>query len=93
MVTEEFRDLVKCVNENLTVAICGPKGVGKSLALAAIATLCHKQKSPCFLFSPCVTEGLRFDKYINSIYGEFGKCNVLFFFLRLTDIPSRKKLI
>ena len=52
------------------VTIRGPKGVGKSMALGAIATMCHKQR-PCFLWSPIANKD--FQSYVEDIRIEFGK--------------------
>ena len=53
VVTQRFRDLIEMLNDgtNEVTAIGGPKGVGKSWALAAIGALCLKTR-PCLLWSP-----------------------------------------
>ena len=80
LITREFKKL----NEHLGTAkrkflIRGPKGVGKSMALAAIATLYHK-KRPCFLWSPRATEmeSVYWD-YLCDLCREFGKQPLLVF--------------
>jgi ABC-type sulfate/molybdate transport systems ATPase subunit len=46
------------------VATSGPKGVGKSLALAAIATLFRKDGKKCFLRSPWIDSDHLFHEYV-----------------------------
>ncbi len=73
VISDKFRALVKALESGKSgVTLCGPKGVGKSMALAAIATLCHK-KVPTFLWSPSMELDLNFCEYYNSIFKEFGK--------------------
>ena len=52
LVTENFQKLLKAIDSGKEIiAIRGPKGVGKSLALAAIEAR-YSNSRPCFLFSP-----------------------------------------
>ena len=53
------------------VSIGGPKGVGKSMALAAIATICHGIR-PCILLSP--SRGIK--RSTDLIKKEFSKFGV-----------------
>ena len=67
VVTKEFRKVLDQLNsEKKTVSMGGPKGVGKSMSLAAIATLCHG-KRPCFLWSPYVVMDQKFHLYAKDI--------------------------
>ena len=55
LITGKFRELVNKINSGMkSITISGPKGVGKTWALGAIATLCHEVKRPCFLWSPLI---------------------------------------
>jgi hypothetical protein len=51
------------------IAINGPKGVGKSLALAAIATLLRRDGKKCFLWTPDVTDEY-FRLYASQVFGK-----------------------
>ena len=70
MVTKGFKKVIDRLNDGTEdISICGPKGVGKSMALAAIATVCH-EKIPCFLWSPSVTFDKDFQEYVEDFYEE-----------------------
>ena len=74
MVTQAFRDLITKLNDGKgRVAIDGPKGVGKSLALGAIGTLCKKAGRPCILVSPKTEVNDEFRSYVEEIFTEFSK--------------------
>ncbi len=80
VISDKFRALVKALKSGKSKAtLCGPKGVGKSMALAAIATLCHK-KVPTFLWSPTMKLNQGFREYYNSIFKEFGKYSLKYYF-------------
>ncbi len=40
--TEQFRGMVRLLNERRSMVIKGPKGVGKSAALGALSCLCQQ---------------------------------------------------
>lgn len=73
VITKAFRDVVCKINSgDKMIAIGGPKGVGKSMALAAIAALSRKTR-PCLLCSP---SGMHIDVYhlyVQEVYKQFGK--------------------
>jgi ABC-type iron transport system FetAB ATPase subunit len=71
MITEGFMEIVRRINSGQElIAIGGPKGVGKSLALAAIATLCHNTR-PYLLFSLDSLISPTFKRYLNEIHYQF----------------------
>jgi hypothetical protein len=69
VITEQFRSLLKKLNSGeKLIPIRGPKGVGKSLALSAIAALCHG-KSPCLFVTPSsLIHSAFFDRYLMETY-------------------------
>ena len=72
MCTRKFGDLwnkLKSVPLK-KLAITGPKGVGKSLALAAIATLLRKDGKKCLLWSPRIDEDCMFYDYVVEVFGK-----------------------
>ena len=73
VVTQRFRDLIEMLNDGTkeVIAISGPKGVGKSWALAAIGALCHKTR-PCLLWSPKIKVNANFHSYVEEIFQDFG---------------------
>ena len=74
VVTKEFRKVLDQLNSAWeTVSMGGPKGVGKTTSLAAIATLCHG-KRPCFLWSPHVVTDKEFHLYAKYIVKKLGEC-------------------
>ena len=93
MVTEGFKKVIDHLNDGTDVSIVGPRGVGKSMALAAIATVCHG-KIPCFLWSPYVTFNKDFQDYVENFYEELHRikpskcysCGTFFFVLFLWTI-------
>ena len=69
IVTKQFKDLKSLLNgagSNETLVLNGPKGVGKSATLGALATLCTR---PCILFSLQVhpTSAI-FCEYLTALY-------------------------
>ncbi len=71
VVTDTFRELVKKLDSGeKEFAIGGPEGVGKSMALAAIASLYH-EKRQCFLWSPLIRNDDVFKSYVEAIFGKF----------------------
>lgn len=77
LITKKFRSLCEMLDSGEhSISIGGPKGVGKSMALAAIATLCNKRR-PCVLWSQATRVNVTFQDYINDLFREFGKCCVL----------------
>ena len=77
VITKSFRELVKNFNDGFKIlTINGPKGVGKTLALAAIYAL-NKGKSPCLIISPLTLMSTTFFyDYVKEVYArhEKGKC-------------------
>ena len=74
VVTKEFREVLDQLNSGKEmVSMGGPKGVGKSISLAAIATLCYG-KRPCFLWSPYVITDEKFHLYAKDIVEKLGEC-------------------
>ena len=78
VITDSFRKLVEKLNSGeRLLPIRGPKGVGKTMALAAIAALSHG-KSPClFVSPPMLLKSSTFDRYVNEIYVQYGKSKCL----------------
>jgi hypothetical protein len=76
VVTEGFKALRSAVTSRASkISIGGPKGVGKSLALGAIATLCCGLRRPCFLWAPDIEMDPWFTAYVSAIVGKcFYKC-------------------
>lgn len=74
VITKSFRELVENFNDGFKIlTINGPKGVGKSLALAAICAL-NKGKSPCLVISPLTTiSSGYFHNYVKEVYAQHGK--------------------
>ena len=80
MVTKKFNDLFERVESRLqdVIAISGPKGVGKSLALAAIATKYaaateEYAKRACLLVSPALSKTqAHFDAALEEVYIQHG---------------------
>lgn len=74
VITKSFRELVENFNDGFKIlTINGPKGVGKSLALAAICAL-NKGKSPCLVISPLTTMSSGyFHNYVKEVYAQHGK--------------------
>jgi hypothetical protein len=71
VVTEGFSKLCTAVkSKESRISIGGPKGVGKSLALGAIATLCNKLKRPCFLWAPDIEMNSWFIDYVSVVIGK-----------------------
>ena len=74
VVTESFKDLC-IVLESRKRGICtigGPRGVGKSLALAAVASRYCKER-PCLLWSPISTSPPdTFYEALKEVYHQFG---------------------
>ena len=72
LVTDGFREVVNALNSGTkSIAIGGPKGVGKSLALAAIAEL-SRNKWPCLLWS--TVEYLdEYCLYVKEVYKQYSK--------------------
>ena len=65
IITEEFKSICEGLDSgDKVVTIHGPRGVGKSMALGAIATLCYKQR-PCILWSPIAHK--EFQSYVGDI--------------------------
>ena len=62
LMTEKFKSLCKGLDEGKRIQIRGPKGVGKSVTLAAIATLYHK-KRPCLFWYPDTCKSVDFQSY------------------------------
>ena len=76
VVTESFKDLCKLLESRNSREICtisGPRGVGKSLALAAVASLYCKER-PCLLWSPISTSSPpdTFYETLKEVYHQFG---------------------
>ncbi len=70
VVTNKFKKLIENLNSGVeNIAIGGPKGVGKSMALGAIATLYHKERK-CFLWSPVIEAEDHFKSYVEYIFGK-----------------------
>ena len=72
IVTQQFKDLKSLLigaRSNETVVLNGPKGVGKSATLGALATLCRR---PCILFSLQVhpTSAI-FCEYLTALYNKY----------------------
>ena len=76
VVTEGFKKLRHAVTSGKeSILIGGPKGVGKSWALAAIATLCRKERKQCFLWSPGIEMSPWFTSYVRKVFGKcYSKC-------------------
>lgn len=73
LVTDGFKEVVRKLNsKEKIISICGPKGVGKSLALAAIAELSRKNW-PCLLWSPRLRSFKQFLSYVRAVYAQYGK--------------------
>ena len=71
VVTKRFRAVINMMNGGtcMKISIVGPKGVGKSMALAAIATLLHNQ-IPCFCWTPAIKLDDGFKKYVQDFFVE-----------------------
>ena len=67
MVTKQFKELVNALNLKKTqiVVLKGPKGVGKSVTLVALAAL---TRQPCLLYSVLGTSSGRFSEYVQALY-------------------------
>jgi reverse gyrase len=70
--TSKFEVLLNGLNSGQfsKFSISGPKGVGKSLALAAIATLFRKDGKKCFLWSPRFFDCDGFPEYVVEVFGK-----------------------
>ena len=84
IVTQQFKDLASQLNgaqiSHETLVLKGPKGVGKSATLGALATLCRR---PCILYSIQVSSNsATFREYFTALYGKYQD---------LTDPPPAKK--
>lgn len=75
VVTKGFREVIKKLNHGgRHINIKGPKGVGKSLSLCAIAVLLKEIKHKFLIYSPmCDIKDLGYISYVKSLYIEFGK--------------------
>ena len=80
VITKSFKQLVKNFNDGFEIlTIGGPKGVGKSLALAAIYAL-NKGKSPCLIISPLtLMSTIHFHGYVKEVFEEHkeGECFIV----------------
>ena len=71
VVTKGFRAVINMMNGGtcMKISIVGPEGVGKSMALAAIATLLHN-RIPCFCWTPAIKLDDGFKKYVQDFFME-----------------------
>jgi ABC-type lipoprotein export system ATPase subunit len=71
VVTEGFKALWEKLKSGKCkqIAINGPKGVGKSLALAAIATLLRRDGKKCFLWTPRINNPF-YRSYAQEVFGK-----------------------
>ena len=85
VVTERYKELFEAVHSRRSpvVTISGPRGVGKSLALGAIATEYYRTR-PCLYLSPIwlhqttTFERLDFNAALEEIYIEQGKWTLFY---------------
>ena len=74
IVTQKFKDVISHFNSGgRHLNICGPKGVGKSLSLCAIAVLLKESGHPFLIFLPSCIGSICYTSYIQGLYEEFSK--------------------
>ena len=74
IVTQQFENVISNLNYgNRNLNICGPKGVGKSLSLCAIAVLLKESGHRFLIFSPACSGEILYTRYIQSLYDDFSK--------------------
>ena len=74
IVTQKFKDVIIKLNSGVRhLNICGPKGVGKSLSLCAIAVLLKESEHHFLIYSPLCIGGSLYISYIEGLYKDFGK--------------------
>lgn len=73
MVTKGFKEALAHLKDGQEkIVFRGPKGVGKSMALCAIAFLCKERKYPCLLYA-LESSPTQFVPYVQAIYQSFGE--------------------
>ena len=77
VVTQGYKNLCGILESSLCaerkeISIKGPKGVGKSMALAAVASR-YSKKRPCLLWSPEWKLNKNFFDALKEVYRQFGK--------------------